>query len=156
MIAPSLVLWLALLAQPATATPTPPPSAAASEPVPAASKAAPLCRNPDASGIYRIGCGFTSPVPIRQPEPKYPRGLSAGKLILGVAFSLTVNVYGDPVNVHIIHSHIDNVAKENRSDQQEFEDDMVDSIRQYKFKPAMFQGKPVPVELNIEINMDPF
>jgi TonB family protein len=28
----------------------------------------------------------------------------------------------------------------------------LEAVRQYKFKPAVFNGKPVPVEINIEVN----
>jgi protein TonB len=28
----------------------------------------------------------------------------------------------------------------------------VEAVRQYKFKPSMYQGKPVPVEITIEVN----
>jgi protein TonB len=28
----------------------------------------------------------------------------------------------------------------------------VEAVKQYKFKPATLQGKPVPVEVNIEVN----
>jgi len=48
------------------------------------------------------------------------------------------------------------VNKSARSAQQLLEDDMVNAVRQYKFKPATFQGKPVPVDLDVEINIDVF
>jgi TonB family protein len=28
----------------------------------------------------------------------------------------------------------------------------VEAVRHYRFKPATLQGKPVPVEVNIEVN----
>jgi hypothetical protein len=28
----------------------------------------------------------------------------------------------------------------------------VEAVKRYRFKPAMLQGKPVPVEVNIEVN----
>src|SRR5665213_4339129 len=31
----------------------------------------------------------------------------------------------------------------------------VEAVKQYRFKPAMEGGKPVPVELNIEVNFRP-
>jgi hypothetical protein len=31
----------------------------------------------------------------------------------------------------------------------------VDAIEQYRFKPAMLLGKPVPVHVNIEVNFAP-
>ena len=32
----------------------------------------------------------------------------------------------------------------------------VEAVKQYKFKPAMMQGKTVPVEINIEVNFQLF
>jgi protein TonB len=32
----------------------------------------------------------------------------------------------------------------------------LEAVREYKFKPAMENGKPVPVQLNIEVNFKIF
>jgi protein TonB len=32
----------------------------------------------------------------------------------------------------------------------------VDAVKKYKFKPALEAGKPVPVELNVEVNFQVF
>ena len=32
----------------------------------------------------------------------------------------------------------------------------VEAVKQYKFKPAMENGKPVPVPLNVEVNFQIF
>jgi TonB family protein len=32
------------------------------------------------------------------------------------------------------------------------DEEAVDAVRKYRFKPAMYQGEPVPVEINIEVN----
>ena len=32
----------------------------------------------------------------------------------------------------------------------------VEAVRQYKFKPAMENGKPVPVEIYVEVNFQIF
>jgi protein TonB len=32
----------------------------------------------------------------------------------------------------------------------------VEAVKQYRFKPAMEGGKPVPVELNVEVNFQIF
>jgi protein TonB len=36
------------------------------------------------------------------------------------------------------------------------EDKAIEAVQQYKFKPAMENGKPVLVELNIEVNFQIF
>lgn len=32
----------------------------------------------------------------------------------------------------------------------------VEAVRQYRFEPGTFDGKPVPVELNVEVNFQIF
>jgi periplasmic protein TonB len=112
--------------------------------------------NPDASGTYRIGCGVTPPIPIRQPEPKYLRQQGKTKLHPTPLITFTVDTGGNPINVHILNPQSDKVAPEERADQQKYEDSMVEAVKQYKFKPAIFRGKPVPVQMNVEINIDLF
>jgi len=35
-------------------------------------------------------------------------------------------------------------------------DDFLEAVKQYRFKPAMENGKPVAVELNVSVNVDVF
>jgi TonB family protein len=94
---------------------------------------------------------------IQQVEPKYPEEARARKLSPGgVLISLTVDADGNPVNIRVKNSKVDKVDKAARSAQQLLEDNMVEAVRQYKFKPATFQGKGVPVDLYLEINIDVF
>ena len=100
---------------------------------------------------------MTSPIVIHQVEPKYPEEARAQKLSpSGVLIMLTVDVEGNPINIHVKNSKVDEVGKSARSAQQLLKDNMVDAVRQYKFKPATFQGKLVPVDINVEINIDIF
>jgi TonB family protein len=160
MIAHLLALWLALFVPQAASTSTPPATDTSSTLPASTGSTTPAkapCHNPDAKGKYRIGCGVTSPVIIQQVEPKYPEEARAKKLpISGIVISLTVDVDGNPVNIQVKNSKVDKVDKDARSAQQQLEDDLVDAVRQYKFKPATFEGKPVPVDLNVEINIDVF
>jgi TonB family protein len=32
----------------------------------------------------------------------------------------------------------------------------IEAVRQYRFKPAMYEGHPVPAEVNIEVNFKIF
>jgi protein TonB len=36
------------------------------------------------------------------------------------------------------------------------DDNAIKAVQQYRFKPAMEGGKPVPVELNVEVNFQIF
>jgi hypothetical protein len=115
------------------------------------------CHNPDSDGKYRIGCGVTAPAILYQGEPEYPEAARVRKLTAsGIVISLTVNVDGQPVDIHVKNSKVDAVAQADRSAQQLIEDKMMEAVRLYKFKPATFKGKKVPVEMNVEINVSQF
>jgi hypothetical protein len=115
------------------------------------------CRNPDNDGKYHIGCGVTAPVVLHQGEPVYPEEARVRKLTAsGIVISFTVDVDGHPVDIHVKNSKVGAVAEDDRPAQQLIEDKMVEAVRLYQFKPATFKGKNVPVEINVEINIDPF
>jgi TonB family protein len=93
-------------------------------------------------GVYRIGGGVSPPVPIYTPEAEFSdearRAKYQGVCIIG----LIVDAHGNPQDVHVVRAlgmGLDRKAME--------------AVRQYKFKPAMLNGKtPVPVSINIEVN----
>ncbi len=90
-------------------------------------------------------------------EHKYTEYARSRKLSpSGVVVSITVDGDGNHLDIHIKNSKVDQVDKAARSAQQLLEDNMVEAVRQYKFKPAMFEGKPVPVDLNVMISIDLF
>jgi outer membrane biosynthesis protein TonB len=153
----ALIVFLALFTAQTTTPSAPPPAVQPTTPAPAqTAPAKPPCRNPDASGKYRIGCGVTAPQLIHKVDPDFPRLPASIKLNLNLMVSLTIDTQGNPVDVHIANSEIDKVDRFSRAAQQRYEDNLVDTVKQYKFKPAAYQGKPVPVELNIEVNVDPY
>jgi TonB family protein len=160
MTVPFLVLWLGLFAPQTakhdTANANDPSAIQTTATLSTESARAP-CRNPDASGKYHIGCGVSPPTVIHQVELRYPEEARAQKLRPGGAYiTLTVDAEGNPTNIHVKNSMVDKVNKIARSAQKLLEDNIVDAVRQYKFKPATFEGKPVPVDLNIEMNIDIF
>ncbi len=55
--------------------------------------------------------------------------------------SLDVDVHGMPQSIRVIKP-LDYGLTENA----------IDAVRKYRFKPAMKNGTPVPVKMNIEIN----
>jgi periplasmic protein TonB len=56
-----------------------------------------------------------------------------------------VDTSGRPQSVHIV-----------RGVGMGLDEKAMEAVRQYKFKPAMENGKPVPVELNVEVNFQIF
>lgn len=94
------------------------------------------------SDVHKIGAGHaTAPVVLDAPTPEYSeaaRGLAySGKVLV----YLQVNTAGIPMKVRIIKPA--GVGLDERA---------VDAVKAYKFNPAMEDGKPVPVEMNVEVN----
>jgi TonB family protein len=95
---------------------------------------------PDASGIYHVGNGVLPPQIIYAPDPKYTDEAAAARYNGVAVVSLIVDAQGNPQNIHLIR-HL----------QMGLDEQTLKAVRQYKFKPGTLEGKPVPVEVNIEV-----
>jgi protein TonB len=155
---PAFALFCALLAPqaaaPATPPPANPPAAQASQtPAPAtpgADQAAP------ASHALQVGGGITPPTPIYQPEPAFTKEARKQHVSGVTTVSIVVDTQGNPVNVHIIKSIADTVDEKHRAAALMLDQAAVDAVKKYKFKPAMKNGKPVAVYLNVEVKFQLF
>jgi outer membrane biosynthesis protein TonB len=68
--------------------------------------------------------------------------------------SLTVDIAGNPHDVLFVKSTPDASDKKLRAAVLEMQDQCIKAVKQYRFKPATFNGNPVPVNLNIEISFN--
>jgi protein TonB len=96
-------------------------------------------------GIRQIGGGVSSPVPIFTVEPEFSEEARKAKFMGVVLVNLIVDSQGHPQNVHVL-----------RGVGMGLDGKAVDAVKQYRFRPAMENGKPVPVELNVEVNFQIF
>ena len=96
-------------------------------------------------GLRKIGGGVSSPVVIYQVDPEFSEEARKAKFMGVVLVNLIVDAHGNPQNVHIL-----------RGVGMGLDDKAVEAVKQYKFKPAMEGGKPVAVELNVEVNFQIF
>jgi protein TonB len=96
-------------------------------------------------GPRRIGGGVSAPKVIYQVEPEFSEEARKAKVAGNVLVNLWVDTNGNPSHVHVI-----------RGVGMGLDEKAVEAVRQYKFKPAMENGKPVLVELNIEVNFQIF
>lgn len=92
-------------------------------------------------GVYHVGGGVSAPSVIYSVDPEYSDEARRAKYTGIVMVSLIVDTQGLPQHVHVV-----------RQLGMGLDEKAVEAVRQYKFKPAMFQGKAVPVEVNIEVN----
>jgi len=96
-------------------------------------------------GLRRIGGGVSSPILVTQVEPEFSEEARKAKFQGLVTVTLVVDSNGDPKNVRVL-----------RGVGMGLDEKAVEAVRQYKFKPAMENGKPVAVQLNVEVNFQIF
>jgi protein TonB len=96
-------------------------------------------------GLRKIGGGVSSPVVIYQVDPEFSEEARKAKFMGVVLVNLIVDAQGRPQNVHVL-----------RGVGMGLDGKAVDAVKLYKFKPAMEAGKPVAVELNVEVNFQIF
>jgi TonB family protein len=145
-VAPGLALVLllgvsvALLAQTAPPAPPAPPAPASAPDAPPAPQAPPV-RTTGSETAYRIGDGVSAPVPTYKVEPEYTTEAHAAHVEGTTLLSMVVSPEGTATDVKIVKS-LDKGLDENA----------VEAVRQWKFKPGLKAGKPVPVIAKVEIN----
>jgi TonB family protein len=91
-----------------------------------------------------IGPGVHAPEVISHVDPQFPELSKKDRRKLGSGIclvSLIVDRNGNPQEVHI-----------SKSLSPELDAYALKSVSQYRFKPAMFQGNPIPVKLTVEVN----
>ncbi len=91
--------------------------------------------------VYKIGGGISAPFLSHAPDPQYTPEAKRAKYQGVVLVDLIVDENGNPRNVHVLRPlgmGLDMKA--------------VEAVSQYRFKPAMMKGQPVPVEVHIEVN----
>ena len=96
-------------------------------------------------GVMHVGGAVRPPVPIFTPDPEFSEEARKAKFSGNVEVYLWVDEQGNP-------SHI----KVARGVGMGLDEKAVEAVRQYKFKPAMQNGKPVKVDLYIEVNFQIF
>jgi protein TonB len=96
-------------------------------------------------GPRRIGGGVSAPVLIFSVEPEFSEEARKAKVAGNVLVNLWVDQSGKPSHVRVL-----------RGVGMGLDEKAMEAVRQYRFKPAMENGKPVLVELNVEVNFQIF
>jgi TonB family protein len=89
----------------------------------------------------RPGGGVSAPVVIYSVDPEFSDEARRAKYQGVCLVSLIVDVHGNPQHIQIV-----------RALGMGLDEKAVEAVKQYKFKPAYYHGKPVPVLINIEVN----
>ena len=96
-------------------------------------------------GVYRPGGGVSQPKLLSSVDPEFSDEARRQKYQGIVALSIIVDAQGNPQHIRIL-----------RQLGMGLDEKAVEAVKQYKFKPATKDGKPVPVEINIEVNFQLF
>ena len=137
---------LVVRAFPLTAPAGTPPAVNSAAPGPAEPAATPhpTTKN-DTAQVYKVGGDVTEPVPIYKPEPAYTKEAKAAKLEGTDVLLIVVDASGSVADVELLRS----VGKG-------LDESAMQTVRTWKFKPAMKRGKAVPVKVVVAVSFKLF
>lgn len=91
-------------------------------------------------GVYRVGGGVTAPRAIHTPEPQLSDEARQGRVQGSVVLTAVIDATGKPGDVRVT-----------RSLGMGLDEKAIQAIRNWKFQPAMKDGRPVAAQVNIEV-----
>jgi protein TonB len=91
------------------------------------------------------GLGITPPVPLKEVEPEFSEEARKAKFSGNVEVYLVVDEQGRPTNVRVA-----------RGVGMGLDEKAMEAVRQYKFKPGTQNGKPVKVEMYVQVEFNIF
>jgi protein TonB len=96
-------------------------------------------------GVYSIGGGVRAPKVLVQVDPEFSEEARKQKFSGNVLVGLIVDEQGNPSHVRVL-----------RGVGLGLDEKAVEAVRQYKFRPATKDGKPVKVELSVDVRFEIF
>lgn len=92
-------------------------------------------------GVMSVGGGVSAPVVIHQAEAEFTEEARKANFQGTVSLQLVVDQQGNPQDVRVV-----------RHAGMGLDQKAIEAVRQYKFRPAMYQGHPVAVQLVIDVD----
>lgn len=92
-------------------------------------------------GVMSVGGGVSAPQLIHSVDPEFTDQARRANLQGVVSIQLIVDSQGNPQDIHVV-----------RRLGMGLDQKAVEAVRQYKFRPAMYQGHPVAVQMVIKVN----
>jgi len=90
--------------------------------------------------VYRVGGPVSAPKPVYTPHPEYSQAARDAKYEGTCALMLIVDANGRPRDVRVA-----------RTLGLGLDEKAVEAVKQWKFRPAMKDGIPVAVQVNVEV-----
>lgn len=91
-------------------------------------------------GVFRVGGGISAPQPVSTPDPEYTEEARRGKTQGTCTLMLIVDAAGRTRDIRVVHGlglGLDAKAME--------------AVQRWRFDPALKDGKPVTVQISIEV-----
>jgi len=92
-------------------------------------------------GVFRVGGGVSAPRALNTPDPEYSEEARKAKYQGTVVLWLIVDQNGRPRDVKVA-----------RSLGMGLDEKAIEAVRKWTFEPAQKDGKPVAVQINVEVN----
>lgn len=92
-------------------------------------------------GVYHVGGGVSEPVLVYSVDPEFSDEARRAKYQGICIVELIVDAQGNPQQVKVV-----------RPLGMGLDEKAVQAVKQYRFKPAVFHGKPVPVMVDISVD----
>jgi protein TonB len=96
-------------------------------------------------GVREVGGGVSAPIEIYRVDPEFSEEARKAKLTGDVMLNLWVDSKGRVTHVSVL-----------KGLGMGLDEKAIEAVKQFRFKPAMENGKPVTVELNIDVNFQIF
>jgi protein TonB len=110
-------------------------------------------------GVYHVGGVITAPKLVYSVEPHFSKQERKQKINGSARVQLIVETDGHVREIHIIKSAAEKYANKSQQDRDNallLDQKFIEAVGQYRFEPGKLNGKPVPVQLNIEVNFESF
>jgi len=92
-------------------------------------------------GVFRVGGGVSAPRALDTPDPEYSEEARKAKYQGTCVLWLIVGPDGKPRDIKVA-----------RALGMGLDQKAIEAVRNWKFEPAMKDGKPVAVQINVEVN----
>ncbi len=92
-------------------------------------------------GVFRVGGGVSAPRALSTPDPEYSEDARKAKYQGVVVLWMIVDQNGNPRDIRV-----------SRSLGMGLDQKAVEAVRHWRFEPARKDGRPVAVQINVEVN----
>jgi len=92
-------------------------------------------------GAFRIGGGVSAPVPIYKVEPEYSEEARKAKYQGTVLLAIVVETDGTTRNIRVL-----------KTLGMGLDEKAIEAVSKWRFRPGYKDGKPVPVQANVEVS----